>query len=143
MLLQRSLTPSLPCRMVWLPQLYHLIRASVNVPQPQPASASSLSISRVQAAYRAADTLNGPFVVTFTVTNNQQPAIVPQRSHTGTITATLDAIATKDTTSGVVGTDPVAETLRTVVGKRMAIRKGDSFVPLFVPVSPFSYERPS
>jgi hypothetical protein len=67
--------------------------------QHEPASlASPISISRVQSAYAGASAVNNTLVVTFTVTNNQPPASVPQLPDpdTATITETIEIVSKVD-----------------------------------------------
>lgn len=58
--------------------------------------ATPLSISRSQSAYRSADTISGTVIITFTVTNNQQPINAPELSDSATITESVVALATVD-----------------------------------------------
>jgi hypothetical protein len=64
----------------------------------KPASLGEpLSISRVQSVYWAADAVSSILVITFTVTNNQSPAIVPPPlPASATITNTLQAVSAVD-----------------------------------------------
>ena len=53
--------------------------ALLEIAQQQPESlVHPLAVSRVQSVYRAVDTIANTLVVTFTVTNNQSPALAPR-----------------------------------------------------------------
>ncbi|MBN1314433.1 MAG: hypothetical protein JXA42_03160, partial [Anaerolineales bacterium] len=62
------------------------------------ALTGALSVSRVQSAFRYADTMTGTLVVTWTVTNNQSPAEMPELPASATLTDTLAAAAAWDYT---------------------------------------------
>ncbi|MCI0580549.1 MAG: transglutaminase-like domain-containing protein [Chloroflexi bacterium] len=66
------------------------------LPVPPEAPASPLSLSRVQSAYAASAAVNQTLVVTFTVTNNQAPATLPQVTENSSITDTLSALSAVD-----------------------------------------------
>ena len=61
--------------------------------------ANPISVSRVQSSYVRTATVSDTLIITFTVTNNQPPAIVPHLFITATITDTLQAISTLDLAS--------------------------------------------
>lgn len=61
-----------------------------------PALADPISVSRVQSAYVRTDALSNTLVITFTVTNNRPPAIVPSLPATATITDTIEAVSAID-----------------------------------------------
>jgi uncharacterized repeat protein (TIGR01451 family) len=60
------------------------------------ALADPISVSRVQSAYAAADAVTGTLTITFTVTNNRPPAVVPDLPENATITETIDAVSVID-----------------------------------------------
>jgi hypothetical protein len=83
------------------------------------ALSNPLSISRVQSAYRAADAISGTLVITFTVTNNQPPAITPpQLPISTTVTDTINAISAIDFSKdpNVIHNALVADTLTFYAG---------------------------
>ncbi len=61
--------------------------------------ASRLSVSRVQSAYTPGDAVSGTLVLTFTITNNQPPVLMPQISENATLTETAAALQAFDATS--------------------------------------------
>jgi hypothetical protein len=70
-----------------------------------PAVANPISVSRVQSAYARADTVSSTLVITFTVTNNQFPAVaIPELSTTATVTDAIETVSAIDfsTDSNVV-----------------------------------------
>ncbi len=60
------------------------------------AQMNPLSISRVQSAYRGNDVISGVLVVTFTVSNNWPPAVLPQLPVSATITDTINVVSAID-----------------------------------------------
>jgi hypothetical protein len=61
-----------------------------------PSLANPISVSRVQSAYTAAGALGNTVIITFTITNNQPPANVPEIDPNATITDTIEAISALD-----------------------------------------------
>ncbi|HLF26951.1 MAG TPA: transglutaminase domain-containing protein [Anaerolineae bacterium] len=68
----------------------------VSTPFGVASPTDQLSISRVQSAYRAGDAIAGSLMITFTVTNNQSPAIIPQIPTSATVTETIDVMSAVD-----------------------------------------------
>jgi hypothetical protein len=63
----------------------------------EPAALTNpLSVSRVQSAYARTDTISNTLTITFTISNNQPPAIVPTLPATTTITNTLATVSAVD-----------------------------------------------
>ncbi len=60
------------------------------------ALAEPISLSRVQSTYVAGGGVTGTVVLTFTVTNNRAPAIVPEVPVSATITDTIEAVSAID-----------------------------------------------
>jgi uncharacterized membrane protein len=65
------------------------------------ALANPISLSRVQSAYVPGAAIVNTVVVTFTVTNNRLPTLVPSLPLTATITETVDILAGFDATADV------------------------------------------
>jgi len=61
-----------------------------------PSVANPLSVSRVQSAYTAGDAISNTLIITFTVTNNQPPSVMPDLPVTATMTDTMAAISAID-----------------------------------------------
>ncbi|MBN1873582.1 MAG: transglutaminase family protein [Anaerolineae bacterium] len=61
-----------------------------------PSVLNPISVSRIQSAYAASNAISNTLIITFTVTNNQSPSIVPDIPVTATITDTLAAISALD-----------------------------------------------
>ncbi len=66
-------------------------------PLTEPAAlANPISISRVQSAYAASAAISNTLVVTFTITNNRPPSVVPEIDPDASITDTIEALSALD-----------------------------------------------
>jgi len=61
-----------------------------------PSVANPISVARVQSAYTAGNAVSNTLVITFTVTNNQSPSVMPDVPVSATITDTMAAISAID-----------------------------------------------
>jgi hypothetical protein len=71
-------------------------------PSPHPRVSPpplSVSVSRVQSAYTPGETISGTLVVTFTISNNRPPVLMPQISENGTLTETAAVLEAFDPTA--------------------------------------------
>ena len=73
------------------------IEAALNRAPTEPDSlANPISISRAQSAYQPGDAIDNTLLITFTVTNNRPPAVVPQVPESATITDSIAIMAEFD-----------------------------------------------
>jgi len=80
-------------------------RASASPSRPA-ALANPISVSRVQSAYRAADAVSGTLTITFTVTNNQSPALAPSAPPSSTVAPTDTAALSQSVAALDLSHDP-------------------------------------
>lgn len=89
----------LPTDLADLPEQWTTVEGDVSEPfvaahspQLQEASLNPLSISRIQSAYYPEEAINNTVIVTYTITNNQLPANLPQVAEGATLTDTVAAL---------------------------------------------------
>jgi hypothetical protein len=61
-----------------------------------PSLTNPISVSRMQSAYTHADAISNTLVITFTLTNNQPPANIPDIPEGATVTDTVEAVSAID-----------------------------------------------
>ncbi len=81
------------------PQQSASSRRSSETRNPKLQTRPPLSVSRVQSAYTPAGTISGTLVVTFSVTNNRPPVLMPQIAEDATLTETVEALESYDARS--------------------------------------------